>query len=155
MRAGWVELFINVGCEVVDVGCADGEGRASERYLLLHLTNKDDGRDLMKECSWKVLPEGEFVARKSDNPNQPFLFERAPNLEPLRMWVIERLRLRPHRWQELHDAVRPEWWLKTHVNTVVKELEAAGCITYDLVPGKSAARSFTITANPILRLARS
>jgi three-Cys-motif partner protein len=127
-------------------------GGQATRYLLLHLTNKDDGRDLMKECSWKIFPDGEFVARKSDNPDQPFLFEREPNLEPLRAWVIERLKLRPHRWQQLHDAVRPEWWLKTHVNAVVRELEAAGRITYDLVPGKSAARSFTITANPILRL---
>jgi hypothetical protein len=45
-------------------------------------------------------------------------------------------------------------WLEKHVYTVVRDLEAAGLITYDLVPGKSAARSFTIVANPVLRLAR-
>jgi len=83
-------------------------GGQATRYLLLHLTNSDDGRDLMKECSWKIFPNGEFIARKSDNPDQPFLFEREPNLDPLRAWVLARLKVRPHRWRELHDAVRPE-----------------------------------------------
>src|SRR5215210_2277642 len=77
-------------------------GGQATRYVLLHLTNSDDGRDLMKECSWKIFPDGDFVARRSDNPEQQFLFEREPNLQPLRRWVIERLRQRPMRWQELH-----------------------------------------------------
>jgi hypothetical protein len=129
-------------------------GGQATRYLLLHLTNSDDGRDLIKECSWKIFPDGNFVARKSDNPDQQFLFEPETDLTPLRQWVLARLAKRPHRWQELHDVVRPEWWLKTHVNEVVKALETDELITADLVPGKSAARSFTIVANPILRLAR-
>ena len=129
-------------------------GGQATRYLLLHLTNSDDGRDLMKECSWKIFPDGEFIARKSDNPDQPFLFAREPDLAPLRAWVLARLTHRPHRWKELHDAVRPEWWLEKHVNVVVKALKEAGQIVPELITGKTPARSFTITANPILRLAR-
>ena len=36
-----------------------GDNRAT-RYMLLHLTNHDEGRDLMKECAWKVCPDGSF-----------------------------------------------------------------------------------------------
>jgi three-Cys-motif partner protein len=128
-------------------------GGQATRYLLLHLTTSDDGRDLMKECSWRIFPDGEFVARKSDHPDQQFLFEREPNLEPLERWVLARLAERPYRWQELHEAVRPEWWLATHVNIVVKKLKADGAIVPDPIPGLSPARAFTIKANPLLLLA--
>ena len=128
-------------------------GGQATRYLLLHLTNSDAGRDLMKECSWTIFPTGDFVARKSDNPEQQFLFEREPDLKPLRAWVLGRLAQRPYRWQELHAEIRPEWWLPKHVNTVVKELKEGAFITADPVPGKTPGRSFTVTANPVLRLA--
>jgi len=62
----------------------------------------------------------ELVAKIERLPDQPFLFEREPNLEQLRAWVIARLKLRPHRWQELHDAVRPEWSLEKHGKTVAQ-----------------------------------
>jgi three-Cys-motif partner protein len=35
------------------------------RYLLLHLTNHDEGRVLMKDCMWSVCPEGGYYARKA------------------------------------------------------------------------------------------
>ena len=120
------------------------------RYLLLHLRNSDDGRDLMKECSWKIFPDGEFVARRSDNPDQPFLFEREPDRIPLRNWILGRLTQHPHRWRELHDAVRGEWWLEKHVNTAVKDLKQEGRIAADPVAGKTPGRAFTVTANPVL-----
>jgi hypothetical protein len=52
---------------------------------------------------------------------------------------------------QLHEAVRSEDWLETHVTQVVKRLKAEGKITADPVPGKTPARSFTIKAKPILR----
>lgn len=36
-----------------------GDNNAT-RYLLLHLTNHDAGRDLMKDCMWSASPEGGF-----------------------------------------------------------------------------------------------
>jgi hypothetical protein len=35
---------------------------------LLHRTNPDDGRDLMKACAWSVSPPGGFMVRRSDKP---------------------------------------------------------------------------------------
>jgi hypothetical protein len=129
-------------------------GGQATRYLLLHLTNSDHGRDLIKECSWKVFPDGQFVARKSDNPDQPFLFEQEPNLSPLRAWVLAKLSQGPRRWRDLHDEVRSEWWLPKHVNAMLKQLRNDGTIKADPVPGKTPGLAFTATANPVLRLAR-
>jgi three-Cys-motif partner protein len=125
-------------------------GGQATRYLLLHLTNSDDGRDLMKECAWSVSPAGEFMVRRSDDPDQQFLIKPEPDLRPLRDWIIDRLSRRPGRWQDLHTAVRPEWWLQKHVNEVVRELKKEEIITADPVPG----RKFGAAANPLLRLAK-
>jgi hypothetical protein len=126
-------------------------GGQATRYVLLHLTNSDDGRDLMKECAWSVSPAGGFIVRRSDNPDQQFLIRPEPDLRPLRNWILGRLSQRPERWQDLHAAVRPEWWLPKHVNEVVRDLKKDGIITADAVPG----RKFGAAANPLLRLARS
>jgi hypothetical protein len=56
-------------------------GGQATRYLLLHLTNSDDGRDLMKECAWSVSPAGEFMVRRSDNPDQQFLIKPERDLK--------------------------------------------------------------------------
>jgi three-Cys-motif partner protein len=126
-------------------------GGQATRYVLLHLTNSDDGRDLMKECAWSVSPAGEFFVRRSDNPDQQFLIKPEPDLQPLRDWVVARLSRRPERWQDLHAAVRGEWWLKKHVNTVVRTLKDEGVIIADEVAG----RRFSAAANPLLRVGAS
>ena len=58
-------------------------------------------------------------------------------------------------WKDSHEAARPEDWLETYVNEVVKQLKKDGMIAVDPVPGKTPARSFTIVANPVLRIAQS
>jgi hypothetical protein len=125
-------------------------GGHATRYVLLHLTNSDDGRDLMKECAWSVSPSGEFRIRRSDNPDQQFLIKPEPDLRPLREWVLDHLTRRPHRWQDLIAAIRSELWLPKHLNQVVRALRAESVITADTVPG----RRFGATANPLLRLVR-
>ena len=125
-------------------------GGQATRYVLLHLTNSDDGRDLMKECAWSVSPAGGFMVRRPDTPDQQFLIKPEPDLRPLRDWILNRLSRRPERWQDLHTAVRPEWWLPKHVNELVRELKKEGAITADPVAG----RKFGAAANPLLRLAK-
>jgi three-Cys-motif partner protein len=91
------------------------------RYLLLHLTNHDAGRRLMKDCMWSVCPaaDGGFYAGKS---NQQLLIEPEPDLGPLREWVLAQMDAGPVRWQALHVRVLPEIWRETHVNDVVRNL---------------------------------
>jgi hypothetical protein len=87
--------------------------------------------------------------RRSDNPDQQFLIKPEADLSPLRKWIIGRLSVGPERWQDLHTAVRPEWWLPKHVNEVIRELKNEGVITAEVVPGKK----FGAAANPLLRIA--
>jgi len=56
----------------------------------------------------------------------------------------------PSRWVAASDA-----FAAYHVNEVVKQLKKDGMISVDPLPGKTPARSFTIVANPVLRIARS
>lgn len=99
-------------------------GGDAVRYLLLHLTNHDRGRELMKECMWKVAPDGGFKVRQRDDHRQPLLIKPEPDLTPLRAWLLERLRQRPHTRSELEDEIRQELWLPTHLRTVVRKLSA-------------------------------
>ena len=115
------------------------------RYFLLHLTNNDCGRELMKTVIWKSCPDGGFSASKSNNPRQRLLIERTPNLEPLRRWVIDRLSSRPRKWAELTNGILAELWLEKHLNQVIREMGKDGVIT-------SSNGKFFASNNPELRL---
>lgn len=120
------------------------------RYMLLHLTNHDSGRDLMKDCVWKICPDGGFFVLKSDSPGQPLLIEPEPDLRPLREWVLSRLVQHPCQWAELEVAIRAEVWRASHLNKIVRELRRDGIVVAEGTSGR-----FSATANPLLRLRRS
>ena len=115
------------------------------RYLLLHLTNHDAGRELMKDCMWKVCPEGGFYARRSDDPRQALLITPEPNLQPLEEWVLEQLRSRPMRWSELSERVVAEVWRRPQLNATVRQLRRSGVILDRDYTGR-----FSPKANPLL-----
>lgn len=117
------------------------------RYLLVHLTNHDAGRDLMKDCMWKVCPDGGFYVRKSDDPAQQYLILPEPDLAPLRCWVINRLKKQPTYWQDLINDLRSEIWREPHLSQVLRELRKEKVLDKD---GK-----FVPSANPRLFLSRS
>ncbi|MYD85339.1 MAG: hypothetical protein F4Y14_03655 [Acidobacteria bacterium] len=97
-------------------------GGSAIRYILLHLTNHDQGRDLMKECAWKVAPDGSFEVLQRDNPKQPLLVTPSPDLTSLRTWVIEHLQPEPRSRENLRNALRSELWLPTHLSQVIRKL---------------------------------
>lgn len=98
------------------------------RYVLLHLTNHDAGRDLMKDCVWKVCPDGGFFARANDNPDQQFLITPSPDLRPLREWVVQRLSAGPTRWRALLNDLRSEIWRERQLNDIIRELRQSGVV---------------------------
>ncbi len=122
-------------------------GGTATRYILLHLTNHDKGRDLFKDCVWSIIPEGGFEVLKSEDPRQLVLIERVPNFAPLRAWVLQRLGERPCRWSELEESVRATHWRTTHLNDMVRELRRNGTIVAEDFAGR-----FARIANPRLRL---
>lgn len=89
------------------------------RYMLLHLTNHDAGRDLMKDCMWKACPEGGFLARAADDVLQEQLVTMDPDLRPLEAWVTGELRTGPKRWNDLIEKLRSEIWHVPQLNQVV------------------------------------
>ncbi len=119
------------------------------KYILLHLTNHEAGRDLMKEVVWKVCPvAGDvFFARQAENPAQGVLLAREPDLRPMANWVLETLQQAPARWQSLDRPVRESLWLQKHLNSAVRELRQQGLITADYYDGP-----FSHKANPLLSL---
>ncbi len=125
------------------------------RYLLLHLTQHDAGRDLMKYCMWQESPEGWFYAGQLDNPKQQVLISRDPDLRPVREWLIEQLRPAPHQWQALIEKIRPTDWLTSHVWQVVREMRNEGTRRKKAGPWLSASKyrgTFSQKANPLLTL---
>jgi three-Cys-motif partner protein len=117
------------------------------RYLLVHFSNHDDGRDLMKDAIWKVAPDGGYFARRSTDPGQLLLITPEPDLVPLRQWVLNKLAQGPRRWQQLLADLRPELWREPHLNQVVRQLRKEGIIEpTDYTP------PFSLKANPLLNL---
>ena len=98
------------------------------RYMLMHLTNHDAGRDLMKDCIWKVCPDGGFYARQTDDFRQEILVQPNPNLTPLRELVISALNEKPQRWSTLSVKVRETMWRIQHLNGVIRSLRKEGII---------------------------
>lgn len=122
-------------------------GGDAVKYLLLHLTNHDRGRELMKECMWKVAPDGGFEVLQRDDPKQPLLIMPEPDLAPLRAWLLARLRQRPRTRTEIDHEIRQEPWLPAHLRTVVNELRMEHEIETDGSSGK-----ISLASNRQLRL---
>jgi hypothetical protein len=126
-----------------------GLNKATE-YILLHLTNHDAGRDLMKQVMWRVCASagGEFVARRSDDPSQQVLLVVEPDLQPLAEWVTARLREGPVRWRVLDEGIRREVWLRKHLNSVIRRLHKEGVVEATNYSGR-----FACSSDPLLSLA--
>jgi len=117
------------------------------RYMLVHFTNHEAGRDLMKDAIWKVCGDGGFQARRSDNPNQTMLIVPKPDLAPLEDWALSALAYGPLRWSELTARVRVELWRNTHLNDVIRGLRQSGRIVALDFEGR-----FSEKADPLLSL---
>lgn len=117
------------------------------KYLLLHLTNHDKGRDVMKDCLWSIFPDGGFYVRQSENPLQEYLIEPEPDFSRLEKWIIEKLKKDPVYWTELIDALRPTIWKQSHLNKLLKQLKKENKIR-----SANEAMCFTMKANPLIQL---
>ena len=119
-------------------------GKRAIRYLLLHFTNKDIGRNLMKDTMWKVAPEDGYFARKDSDISHGQLLLSEPDLSPVEKWVRQELHHAPRRWHQLHKAFLPEIWREVHLNKTLKKLIKNGLIVATGKPVKAS--------NPLLTL---
>jgi three-Cys-motif partner protein len=119
------------------------------RYFLLHLTDHEVGRDLMKQVVWNCCPEVGYFARKTDNPRQQYLIKPEPNLDNLYSWLLNNLRQKNCTWKELKEMLREEIWLNKHLWQVIRELRDKG----EIIPTYFIGR-FSQKANPTFKLRR-
>lgn len=103
-----------------------GPGGKAVRCFLLHLTNHAAGRKLMKECVWKVCPDGSSYVRRDANTKQLVLLTTEPDLRPLEEWLDVQLKTGNSSLKSLRQALIHEPWLPRHLNEVVNRLEKRG-----------------------------
>jgi len=121
-----------------------GENRAI-KYVLIHTTNHPRGRELMKEAIWSVAPEGEFAARVGDNPEQEFLIQPEPNLDPLIEWLWHKYRGHTVRYQEIRDELTQTVFLPKHLHEVIRGLRDMGQVQCSGYEGR-----FSFQQNPLI-----
>jgi three-Cys-motif partner protein len=117
------------------------------RYFLLHLTDHEAGRDLMKDVMWKCCPDGGYYARKTDNPRQQYLISPEPNPKLLEEWLLENLNLKEYNWSQLTELLREEIWRDTHLWQVIKML-----VEKNELKAYNYAGRFSQRANPTFGL---
>ena len=117
------------------------------RYFLVHLTDHEAGRDLMKEVVWKCCPENGYYVRKTDNPNQQYLIKPEPDLKPLTSWLVDKLREKCYTWNELKEVLREKIWLPKHLWQVIRDLKSRN----QIVAGDYVGR-FSQKSNPSFQL---
>lgn len=104
-------------------------GEHSEiKYVLIHATNHPKGREVMLDAMWKICPTGGFKVRINDNPNQEFLIEPEPDLEPLKEWLWTQFRNTTVRIERIYatmnDGENGTFYLKKHVHEALKEMHS-------------------------------
>ena len=117
------------------------------RYILLHLTNHDAGRDLIKESIWELCPDGSYIAN-ADTPNQLLLLQPKPDFRPLERWLYERLSQGPRRWSYLERELRATIWLPKHARSLLRDWRRNGMII-----AEDYGSRFSFKDNPQFRLA--
>lgn len=115
------------------------------KYVLIHATNHQDGRSLMKDAIWNIAPTGGFLARINDNPNQEYLIKPEPNLRPLEVWLWQKYRGHSVRYQEIERELLHIMFLPKHLHEIIRELrnnKKINCSEY--------GRKFSFRANPLI-----
>lgn len=121
-----------------------GENRAI-KYVLIHATNHPKGRELMKDAIWSVSPEGSFVARVADNPQQEFLIQLEPDLTPLTDWLWHKYRGHAVRCQEIENELVSTIYLPKHFHKVARTLRDNNEVEFTDYQGR-----FSFGQNPII-----
>lgn len=121
------------------------------KYVMLHATNHEAGRDLMKDAMWAVAPDGGFKAFERNNPEQQVLLMPQPDLSPLKNALWERFGGKTVRMQEIYDWLRGELYLKAHLHTVLRKGRKDGALAFSGVGSRFAFSGNPEVSFPALR----
>ncbi|MGA2483512.1 MAG: three-Cys-motif partner protein TcmP [Candidatus Acidiferrales bacterium] len=117
------------------------------KYVLIHSTGHQKGRELMLWAVRKICPAGGFKARINDSPDQEYLIKPEPNLEPLENWLRIKYRNKAVATNQIYaDMLDPSTgipFLEADLHEVLRKLFREGTI---VGPGKLVFKS-----NPTIR----
>jgi three-Cys-motif partner protein len=123
-------------------------GPEAIRYMLLHFTGNDLGRDLMKNTMWKASPSGGYFVRRSYDVDQGLLeLQEEPDLSPVEDWVLSVLSKGPKRWKQLNSDFLGESWRDTHLNQTLRKLCREGRLQCQGKRAKSSNPLLSLTTN--------
>lgn len=115
------------------------------KYVLIHATNHQSGRDLMKQVIWSVSPEGSYAASERDNPNQLVLLNADPDLTVLKNKIIEQFKGKSLCMNDIRQWLRGEMYLEKHLHTVLRECGKQGILSFHDYEGR-----FAFNKNPLV-----
>lgn len=117
-------------------------------YILLHLTNSSHGRNLMKDCLWKIAPDetGNFHVKQGESDDD-WLIKPECDMGAVQSWVLEQLKNANQQWSELAEKFLDTIWREVHLNDAIKSLRKA-----NKIEGKDFKGQFSKSSNPLLSL---
>lgn len=102
----------------------DMKGDKNElKYSLIHATNHKEGRELIKDCLWKVTPDGSFTIYQKKDPKQKLLIQPEPNLNILIDHIKNDFKGKKLRFSQIQDWILESDWRLTHVRTILSKLK--------------------------------
>jgi len=113
------------------------------KYVLIHATNHQKGRTLMKDAIWAVAPDGTFRAHERNTPEQLVLLIPEPDLDPLEQALQSSFAGRTVRMEELYEWLVPRVYLQKHLHLVLKNMRRKGRVQFNDYTGR-----FAFSKNP-------
>src|SRR3990172_12108658 len=120
----------------------------SLKYVLIHATNHEKGRELMKEAIWSVVPDGALAARERDSPDQLVLIVPDPDLTPLTKALCDVFSGTQHRMADLYKWLFPQVYLPKHLHQTLRALRDTGIVEFSGFQGR-----FGFNKNPMVQFA--
>lgn len=108
------------------------------KYVMLHATNHEAGRDLMKAAMWATAPDGSFSAFERDNPDQGVLLVAEPDLNPFEDALWTEFAGRSVQMRDVYNWLRGGSYLESHLHAVLRRNRKAGFVSFSGYAGRFA-----------------
>jgi three-Cys-motif partner protein len=115
------------------------------KYVLIHASNHEKGRKLMKGAMWSITPDGSFTASERYSPHQYVLLTPTPDLKPLEESLWNSFAGKKVSMDELYSWLVNEIYNESHLNDVLRDYRKKGIITASGYTGR-----FAFSHNPII-----
>lgn len=121
-----VQMFVEqLGCKHSNTLRMVGR-TGGTKYYLVHATNHDRGRDVMKEAMWRVTPDGSFSVHQSTDLDQMSLVQLDADIAALKRDLRKRFAGQTIAYPVLLDWCGNSHWLPKHMHDTLRQLVRTG-----------------------------